>query len=270
MKNLRPRLKLSSAAAPLFPIVGIGASAGGLEAFTQLLQAAARRHRHGVRPHPAPRSDAHELPAARRWPRRPRCRSARPSDGTRVEPNHVYVIPPNADIAILDGPAAPSGLAPTSKRAAAPAHRLLLARARRRIAAATRSASCSRAPRRTAPRASGPSRRRTASPSRRIPKSAKFAGMPRSAIDAGVVDHCLPIPELAAELVRLSRHPLRLGAQAGARRAADDGDARTRSSSSVRNAVGVDFSEYKAADLRAAARAAAWRCAGVDEPARAT
>ena len=39
------------------------------------------------------------------------------------------------------------------------------------------------------------------------PQSAKFSGMPQSAIDAGVVDYTLSVPLLAAELVRLSRHP---------------------------------------------------------------
>ena len=39
------------------------------------------------------------------------------------------------------------------------------------------------------------------------PSSAKFAGMPQSALEANVIDQCLDIPEIAAELVRLSRHP---------------------------------------------------------------
>jgi two-component system CheB/CheR fusion protein len=38
------------------------------------------------------------------------------------------------------------------------------------------------------------------------PRSAKFGGMPQSAVQAGVVDSCLALPRLAEELVRLSRH----------------------------------------------------------------
>ena len=78
-----------------------------------------------------------------------------------------------------------------------------------RSAAATRSAWSCRGTRPTEPKGFARSRPRTASPSRRIPKSAKFGGMPRSAVNAGVVDYCLAIPELAGELVRLSRHPYR-------------------------------------------------------------
>ena len=86
-----------------FPIVGVGASAGGLEAFTQLLEQlpADTGMAFVLIQHLDP--DAHELPAPRPWPRRRRCRSARPTDGTRVEPNHVYVIPPDADIAMHGG-----------------------------------------------------------------------------------------------------------------------------------------------------------------------
>src|SRR6185437_372345 len=53
-----------------FPIVGIGASAGGLEAFTQLLTA---------------------LPVKTI------------EDGMAVEPNTVYVIPPNTGLTIAEG-----------------------------------------------------------------------------------------------------------------------------------------------------------------------
>ena len=39
------------------------------------------------------------------------------------------------------------------------------------------------------------------------PRSARFAEMPQSAVDAGVVDLCLPLPALGAELARLAQHP---------------------------------------------------------------
>ena len=45
-----------------FPIVGVGASAGGLEAFTQLLAQLPADCRDGVRPDPAPGPHAPELP----------------------------------------------------------------------------------------------------------------------------------------------------------------------------------------------------------------
>lgn len=39
------------------------------------------------------------------------------------------------------------------------------------------------------------------------PSSAKFDGMPRSAIAAGVADFVLPPAEIAKRVVRLARHP---------------------------------------------------------------
>ena len=85
-----------------FPIVGVGASAGGVEAFNELL-----RHipegaglafvliQHLDPTHPSYLSEAlarstslpvHEI-----------------QDGMHVEPDHVYVIPSNADVGILKG-----------------------------------------------------------------------------------------------------------------------------------------------------------------------
>ena len=83
------------------------------------------------------------------------------------------------------------------------------------------------------------------------PESAKFGEMPRSAIDAGVVDYALAIPELARELVRLSRHPY--VAAADVPPAVGDSAAFKQILVVVRSAVGVDFSEYKPPTLRAPA-----------------
>src|SRR5215510_4383360 len=84
-----------------FFIVGIGASAGGLEALTALLsnikldcmafvvvQHLAPKHESFLPALLSRTSNIKVLPAA---------------DGTQVEPNKVYVIPPNSDLAILQG-----------------------------------------------------------------------------------------------------------------------------------------------------------------------
>src|SRR5215471_355046 len=84
-----------------FPIVGIGASAGGLEAFTGLLKALSPDL--GMAfifvPHLDPsRESAFQQILART--------TAMPvlqiQDGVKVEQNHVYVIPPNCDLTIGD------------------------------------------------------------------------------------------------------------------------------------------------------------------------
>ena len=66
--------------------------------------------------------------------------------------------------------------------------------------------------------------------------------MPHSAIDAGVVDYALPLPALAQELARLSRHPY---ISAETPPAKNDERALNQLFVFVRNAIGVDFSEYK-------------------------
>ena len=71
--------------------------------------------------------------------------------------------------------------------------------------------------------------------------------MPRNAVNAGVVDAALAIPDLARELVRLSRHPYVAAVEGPP--AAGDADVRNQILMVVRNAFGVDFSEYKLATV---------------------
>jgi two-component system CheB/CheR fusion protein len=88
--------------------------------------------------------------------------------------------------------------------------------------------------------------------------------MPRSANHAGVVDYCLPIPELAAELVRLSRHPY-LAARPTQPSTIDDAILK-EICIVLRKAVGVDFREYKTAtfERRVARRVALRRADGAE------
>src|SRR5213594_1846121 len=85
-----------------FPIVGIGASAGGLEAFTQLLKQLPTDTGMGFvlvqHLDPAHGSALTELLAkATPMP------VAEVKDGMRVKPNLVYVIPPNVTMTIAQG-----------------------------------------------------------------------------------------------------------------------------------------------------------------------
>jgi two-component system, chemotaxis family, CheB/CheR fusion protein len=74
------------------------------------------------------------------------------------------------------------------------------------------------------------------------PATAKFGGMPESAISAGAVDRVLPVTGIAGELVRLSRHPHLAAGPAPER---SDASTLTKIFLLVRNAIGIDFSEYK-------------------------
>lgn len=84
------------------------------------------------------------------------------------------------------------------------------------------------------------------------PTTAKFEGMPRSAIVAGCVDFVLKPAEIAAELMRLRSHPYVKGAvdtlQREAIPVADD--AMMRILTVIRNSTGVDFSQYKPNTVR--------------------
>ena len=96
------RVTASSEPAPPFPVVGIGASAGGLEAFTQLLSClpADTGMAFVLIQHLDPQHDSLLTQALSRATTMP---VVQISDGMEVECNHVYVIPPNADAAILHG-----------------------------------------------------------------------------------------------------------------------------------------------------------------------
>ena len=178
-----------------FPIVGVGASAGGLEAFTQLLKHLPAdsgmafvliQHLDPTHPSFLREALAKATPMA----------VSQAEDGTAVEPNHVYVIPPDADIAIHGGRLTLVPRAPTARRSHLSVD---LSSARSpRSAAATRSASCCRGPPRTAPKGLRAIKAENGITFAQDPESAKFGEMPRSAVNAGVVDYALAIPELAA------------------------------------------------------------------------
>src|SRR5947199_749801 len=90
-----------SSSSKLFPIVGIGASAGGLEAFSDLLSHLPEKTgmAYVLVTHLDPKhsSDLREILA-----RTTRIPVQEVSDSTQVEPDHVYVIPPNTNIAIRE------------------------------------------------------------------------------------------------------------------------------------------------------------------------
>src|SRR6266481_2251087 len=102
LKSPRPPPSQPKTPAPAFPVVGVGASAGGLEAFTHLLEhlpadagMALVLVQH-LDPHHASLlsgilSRAGSLPVTEA------------KDGMPVEGDHVYVIPPNASMALARG-----------------------------------------------------------------------------------------------------------------------------------------------------------------------
>jgi two-component system CheB/CheR fusion protein len=184
-----------------FPVVGVGASAGGLEAFMQLLRALTTNtgmayvlvqhldphHESQLKELLAP---ATEMPVLM------------VEDGTTVKPDTVYVMPPNVDLAIEDSKLL---LTPRKLGLHLPIdsffESLAIAQGGRAIAIVLSG------------NASDGSRGIKAIKGEcgitfaQDEASARHSGMPRSAVATGAVDFILPPAEIARELVRLSRHP---------------------------------------------------------------
>ena len=104
-------------------IVGMGGSAGGLEAFAQFFShlPADTGLAFVLVPHLEP---THKGMMPELLARHTKMQVVEGEDGMEVQPNHVYVIPPNADLAILHGKL--QVLEPVALAGPADAHRFLL------------------------------------------------------------------------------------------------------------------------------------------------
>ncbi len=245
-----------------FPVVGVGASAGGLEAFQQLLSLlpADTGMAFVVVQHLDP---THPSLLAPSLAKATSMVVTEAQHGLRVEPNHVYVIPPNVDLAILQGTLT------TLPRSKGP-------RPHMSIDFFFRALSADEGPRAIGVLLSGTGSDGTEG-LRAIkaeggialaqdPGSAKFGPMPEHAIAAGVVDRVLPPEDIARELARLARHPY-LSEPAPEAEQTTKSDALQRVLVLARAASGIDFSGYKLTTIerRLARRMALKRSASLDD-----
>jgi two-component system CheB/CheR fusion protein len=232
----------------LFPIVGVGASAGGLEAFTQLLKALAplTGMAYVLVQHLDP---SHESALTELLAKATEMPVRQVIEGTRVEPNHVYVIPPSVDLIISQG------ILRLTSRTETSGYHMPIDRFLRSLAEDQRS------------NAIGVILSGTASDGTlglaaikaeggitfaQDEKSAKFNGMPKSAIAAGCVDFVLPPDAIARELARIRAHPY-LTPSSSSRTAelVPDGDPELKNILHLlRTASEVDFSDYKPATVK--------------------
>ena len=247
----RPKVGAKSSGAtsrPPFPVVGIGASAGGLEACTALLKAlpvnpgmAFVLVQH-LDPH-------HESILHKLLSRTTEMPVIQVEDGVVLERDHVYVIPPNKDIAVRE-----RTLRLLSRRRTAgrhlPINRFLVSLAEDQKSAAIGVILSGTASDGTVGLQAIKSEGGVAFA--QDPKSAGYPGMPESAILAGCVDFVLPPEEIARELVRLEHLPYAkrtaavLEAEPPFAGAAD----LQRILTILRTATGVDFSLYKAGTIK--------------------
>lgn len=237
--------------ADTWPIVGIGASAGGLEAFAQLLRELPSNTGMAfvLIQHLDPTHTSLLAEVLAKATKMPVCQA---EDGKRIEPDHVYVIPPNADIAILHGQLTLFPRNDEARKLHLPVDFFFQALAADRGSHAIGVVLSGTASDGT--EGLKAIKARDGITFAQSPDSAKFDGMPRSAVEAGVVDYSLPLPALARELIRLSRHPYIAALRTRPQKS--DDSTRRKIFLLVRSCVGVDFSEYKAAtfDRRVARR----------------
>src|SRR5213594_3607411 len=186
-----------------FPVVGIGASAGGLEAFSELLAHLSLDAAMGfvLVQHLDPNYPSILSEILSRTTRMP---VVEVTHGMRVEAGHVYVMPPNTRMTIVTGVL---NLAPRSddRGPHMPIDHFLRSLADdlkgRAIGVILSGSASDGALGLKAIKAEGGITFAEA------PQSAKFDGMPRSAMASGAVDFVMPPKAIAQELARIGRHP---------------------------------------------------------------
>ena len=236
----RPKLSTSTALAerPKFPIVGIGASAGGLEALEALTKRlTADGMSFVILQHLAP---GHESALTSILARGTAMKVVTIRDGMPLDVDHIYVVPPSVDVALHQG----------ILRLTAPAakHR----GPRLSIDAFFRSLAADQGARAIGVILSGAGTDGTLGLKAineaggitfvQEPSTAGQPSMPQSAVDAGCADFCLSPGEIADELMRLSKHPYVAAARQP--KVFDDG-VRNDLFILLRSAFGVDFGAYK-------------------------
>ena len=251
--------ELSLTGAPT-AVVGVGASAGGIEAFTAVLKEMPVDS--GLAfvfvQHLAP---THVSMLAEILQRATRMRVQEVHDEPLVQRNCVYVIPPARVMTIKDGRLA------LSARGKAPHHpvddffdSLATTQEHRAIGVVLSGTANDGTAGLAAIKAAGGITIAQDS-------SALYDGMPRSAIASGHVDFVLPPAGIARELARIARHPYLIEASAeAARRVAQF----HQILSALRQGTGVDFSQYKSNTLhrRIRRRMALLKIVGAAEYAR--
>ncbi len=225
------------------PVVGIGGSAGGLEVFKHLLADLPADTGLAIVfvQHLDPKHHSLLTEILARSTKMPVTEA---SDNMPVEANHVYVIPANVDLTIEKGALR---LAPRTQGPGAhmPIDRFLRSLAEdcgsRAIGVILSGAGSDGSAGVEAIKAAG------GVTFAQDQYTAKFASMPQAAVATNCVDFVLPPARIAAELVRMGRHPYLADvstAEAGRMRDGDEA-AYAEILGVVHGATGIDFSLYR-------------------------
>ncbi len=231
------------------PVVGIGASAGGYEAFSQLLRALPERTGMAfvLVQHLDP---THESQLTALLSKVTALPVSEVKDRMRIAPDHVYIIPPNTNLTVA------RGMLRLTPRDREPGQHLPVDVFLTSLAADL------------GPRAIGVILSGTASDGvlglRAIKagggltfaqddRSAKYTGMPRNAVASGCVDLVLPPERIAAELARISHHPYVAPMVLAARATKQFRDEEAKFDEVLRLLMaetGSDFRDYKQTTVR--------------------
>jgi two-component system CheB/CheR fusion protein len=224
-----------------FPIVGVGASAGGLEAFRELLEhlspdpGLAFLFVIHLEPHHKSQLQ-HILSKVSPIPIR------EAAEGLGVEVNHVYLIPPNTNMALTDGRLTLTPRSPVRGQHMPIDHlfrSLAGIRRSQAIGVLLSGGGSDGTLGFHAIKAEG------GITFAQEESSAKHDSMPRSAILDGSVDYVLPPKGIAQQLLRIARHPYTRLAGAVARRPPEREDVVLQIVNLLRAGTDVDFTHYK-------------------------
>ncbi len=228
-----------------FPIVGIGASAGGLAAFEAFFSALPNGSASGsgmafvIVQHLAPDHKSILTELIRRYTR---MQVFEVEDGMAVEPNCTYIIPPNHDMAILNGalqllePGAPRG------------HRCPIDFFFRSLAQEQRERAICIVLSGTGSDGTQGIRAIKAEGGMVMAQnseSTQYDGMPRSAIATGMVDFVLPPAEMPAQLIAYVSHAFGKTPGVASAPGLRVDDALKKIFVLLRVQTGHDFSQYK-------------------------
>src|ERR1035437_1313161 len=228
---------------PVVPVAGIGASAGGLEVFKSLLADLPADTGLAIVfvQHFDPK---HHSMLAEILARATAMPVSEAADGMPVEANHVYVIPANADLTMAQG------VLRLTPRSQSPGLHMPVDRFLRSLAdecgsgaigvILSGSGSDGSAGIEAVKAAGGVTFAQDRA-------TAEFATMPQAAAATGCVDFILPPKGIAAELVRIGRHPYVAAAASAVEERTPAGDEERFGAilTLLRGATGIDFSLYR-------------------------
>ncbi|HYV42720.1 MAG TPA: chemotaxis protein CheB, partial [Thermoanaerobaculia bacterium] len=246
-KSESEQAELRQPSSDSFPVVGVGASAGGLEAFSHLLR--------NVPPdtgmafviiqHLDP---THESMLSEILSRDTRMPVGEAASDVRVERDHVYVIPPNRMMQLDDGHLRLAPRGETNGRYMPVDHffrSLANSLKTRAIGVVLSGTATDGALGIEAIKAEG------GITFAQGENSARHDGMPRAAISTGCVDFVLSPENIARELARIARHPhIRLMEAVPKEAAPADRGVGEKILSLLRASTGVDFAHYRQSTIQ--------------------